>query len=332
MTASFRLSQQQHDGSVALLLFALVVLLPVMTSSTMITDDNFRGLIRDCLADLPHTNVHACNTMATWDVSRVTDCSLLFWEELPDASAWKLSAGADFFNVDISTWDTRSCTSMHGMFHGASAFNQPIGQWDVANVTDMARLFQGAKQFRQELVQWDTAKVTDMSHMFRYAETFAPAEPLAWNVAQVRSFEYMFHDALEFNNAAIAKWHVTGAREEETVDDDLVSINDRQWAFKSMFDGAIAFNIDISDWDITSAKSLALMFHVSSELLYMSYICGILVVYHLTQGNCGSILAPIRTIRKYTHQPQIHHVITFIHSFIHSERAFLRSRFVPVEY
>jgi surface protein len=218
---------------------------------------------------LPHL-MDACDTMATWDVSRVTDCSLLFWEELPQAQqAWKLSAGAEIFNVDISAWDTRSCTSMHGMFHGAAAFNQPVGKWDVANVTDMARLFQGAKQFRQELAHWDTRQVTDMSHMFRYAETFAPSQPLAWNVAQVRSFEYMFHDALEFNNEALAKWHVTGAmEEEETADNDdlVVSRNDRQWAFKSMFDGATAFNVDISDWDITGARSLALLFHVSSSL------------------------------------------------------------------
>ena len=238
-----------------------------MTESLSITNDNFHDLIRDCLAILPHDKT-ACDMMQNWDVSRVTDCSLLFWEELMDQNAWKLSVGAEWFNVDLSAWNTSSCTTMHGMFHGASVFNQPLDSWDVSNVMDMARMFQNAKQFHPDsLSRWNTAQVTDMSHMFRYAESFAPIQPLLWNVERVRSFQYMFHNALDFNNPGLATWQVTGARDDD--DDDVTNQQestssnvDRLWAFKSMFDGAISFNVDVSSWDISGAKSLAFMFHV----------------------------------------------------------------------
>jgi surface protein len=41
--------------------------------------------------------------MSTWDVSAVTDMSFVF-------------LGWASFNADISGWNTRSCTDMHGMF------------------------------------------------------------------------------------------------------------------------------------------------------------------------------------------------------------------------
>ena len=103
-----------------------------------IDDSNFKTLIHHCLKSHDQT---ACSGMAHWDVSRVTDCSFLFWEPGNDPNAdWTLLRGADVFNIDLSAWDTSSCTTMRSMFHGAEAFDQPIGNWNVQRVTDMSHM------------------------------------------------------------------------------------------------------------------------------------------------------------------------------------------------
>lgn len=84
-----------------------------LNSHPIISDANFKTLVRHCLKSHDES---ACNGMARWDTSRVTDCSLLFWEPTNDANEdWILLKGADTFNVDISGWNTSSCTTMKSM-------------------------------------------------------------------------------------------------------------------------------------------------------------------------------------------------------------------------
>jgi Mycoplasma protein of unknown function, DUF285 len=102
----------------------------------VISDANFKTLVRHCLKSQDPT---ACDSMAHWDVSKVTNCDLLFWEPTNDPNDdWVLLKGADTFNVDISRWNVSSCTTMKGMFNGAAAFDQPIGGWNVHRVTDVS--------------------------------------------------------------------------------------------------------------------------------------------------------------------------------------------------
>ncbi|MGY3688808.1 BspA family leucine-rich repeat surface protein [Vibrio coralliilyticus] len=53
--------------------------------------------------------------------SHVTDMSHLFAKD-------------EFFNQDISRWDTRRVTNMDGMFLGAKRFDQDLTVWDVSKV------------------------------------------------------------------------------------------------------------------------------------------------------------------------------------------------------
>jgi len=82
-----------------------------------IDDSNFKTLVRHCLKS---HDEKACDGMAHWDISRVKDCSQLFWEPTSgnndeSGSELVLLKGADTFNVDISGWNTSSCTTMESM-------------------------------------------------------------------------------------------------------------------------------------------------------------------------------------------------------------------------
>ena len=104
-------------------------------------DGNLKPLLRHCLRNLSPKNPHACDFVADWDVSHVTNCSHLFYEPTYDSqNDWMLFEGAQFFNVDISGWQTTSCTTMKSMFHGASSFNQPLDHFDTTRVTDMSHM------------------------------------------------------------------------------------------------------------------------------------------------------------------------------------------------
>lgn len=67
--------------------------------------------------------------IGTWDVSRVTDFSVLF-----HAGRNNLSST---FNEDLNGWNTSSAESMAFMFTGASLFNGNISLWSTERVTNM---------------------------------------------------------------------------------------------------------------------------------------------------------------------------------------------------
>ena len=58
-----------------------------------------------------------------WDVSNVTDMSIMFSSE-----------EATFFNQPLNKWNVSNVKNMHGMFFNASSFNQPLNKWNVSKV------------------------------------------------------------------------------------------------------------------------------------------------------------------------------------------------------
>jgi len=225
-------------------------------------DANFKSQFRACLKALPD-DATACDAVADWDVSRVTDFSKLFWEPIENSSDWNLLPGAATFNVDLNRWHvTSKATSMRSMFHSARSFNQPLSPslWDTSSVRDFARAFESASMFDQDISYWDTSSATDMSSMFRFAERFNSGNnPIFfWDVQQVKHFEFMFHAAFSFRSD-ISGWNVGGAT--DFAENQETELKDAK-AFGHMFEGASVFNADLSQWELSSqVRSLRYMFH-----------------------------------------------------------------------
>ena len=128
---------------------------------TPITDSNFSQAIETCLSTNPIDGMCSDSeygAMPDWDVSQVTNMSLVFEEY------------GTTFNGDIGSWDVSNVTFMYNMFSSAYAFNQDIGSWDVSNVNTMWGMFIGAYAFNQDISSWDVSNVTNMRNMFSSAD------------------------------------------------------------------------------------------------------------------------------------------------------------------
>ena len=144
-------------------------------------------------------------SIVSWDVSNVTDMSLMFYLE-------------NSFNQPIGDWDVSNVTNMQGMFP-SSAFNQPIGDWDVSNVTDMKNMFTSTL-FNQPIGDWDVSNVTDMFGMF-FSTPFN--QPIGdWDVSSVTNMYYMFGEADAFNRD-LSSWVVDDVFDCEAFSDGATS-------------------------------------------------------------------------------------------------------------
>ena len=221
--------------------------------------------------------------ISSWEVSHVTNMASMF-------------SAAVAFNQDISGWDVSNVQDMGSMFRSAGAFDQDIGDWDVSSVQDMTLMFAGHIAFNQDISDWDVRSVREMDYMFARNPTFNNAglaldwantssvnnmgamfwQATAfnqdignWNVSHVKEMLAMFQQATAFNQD-ISDWDVSSVQTMRDMFRDATVFNNGgvalDWANTSsvnnmgaMFFGAIAFNQDISGWDVGNVTSMGSM-------------------------------------------------------------------------
>ena len=195
--------------------------------------------------------------------SGVTDMSSLFQGHM--FQRW--DSGPPTPHGDISSWDTSSVTTMKYMFTDATSLNGDISGWDTSSVTDMAGMFLRAIYFNQDISGWDTAQVTNMRAMFDSAKRFNQ-DISGWDTAQVTDMYGMFLGATSFNQDISRLEH--GEGEDHGVDVRLAPLPSTRtsagWdtaavtTMKDMFNGATAFNQDISNWKTAAVTDMQGMF------------------------------------------------------------------------
>jgi surface protein len=72
---------------------------------------------------------------------------------------------ATAFNQILTAWDVSSVTDMSLMFSRAGVFNQALAAWEASSATNMKYMFEYASAFNQVLC-WDMSRVTYTSDMF----------------------------------------------------------------------------------------------------------------------------------------------------------------------
>ncbi len=206
----------------------------------------------------------------TWDVSSITDFSLLFSPFFKDTLYY--SSLHSTFNSNIINWDVSSGTNFYGMFHGALAFNQDISSWDVSSGNNFALMFSDADAFNQDIGGWDVSNGTLFNQMFRLADAFNQ-DIGDWDVSSGNNFSLMFSDAEVFNQD-IGGWDVSNGtnfghmfQEARKFNQDIGSWDVSNGTdFSRMFYWADAFNQDIGGWDVSNGTDFTYMFHLANKM------------------------------------------------------------------
>ena len=172
--------------------------------------------------------------ISSWNTSRFTDTSSMFQ-----------SGTASAFNQDISSWNTDSITNASSMFRGASAFTSDLSNWfssgslvnTVGFTGGINSIFYDAVSFDGDVDGWDTSNLTCLIDSFRGTTSFNKSLS-TWDVGNVLFFIDCFKDAKLFTGLGLPGWNTSSAT-----------------SFLGMFNGATAFNQDLSSWDISSLTS-----------------------------------------------------------------------------
>lgn len=101
--------------------------------------------------------------IGTWDVSKVTDFSIMFscYAADPGAHPGAFNNGG---STSISTWNTGSALTMRGMFFSQYAFNKTINSWDTSKVTNMNRMMASTPGYDLPLNNLNVSLVTDFGN------------------------------------------------------------------------------------------------------------------------------------------------------------------------
>lgn len=170
------------------------------------------------------------DSIRNWNVSNVTDFSFMF--ATPDSDAVPHA-----FNQPLDGWDVSAARFMNNMFEGGT-FSQPLEAWDVRHVEDFTRMF-SRSGFNASLAGWNLSSATSVEHMLHQS----PFNSDTTNWVLPSNAKGLVNGARDFNHASALSWDVSGVTNME-----------------GLFQGARAFNQDISGWDVSNVTNMKDMF------------------------------------------------------------------------
>ena len=194
-------------------------------------------------------------------------------------TGWQLDSCEEFsymfansnFNGSVANWtlSTTVAISMVSMFTACPLFTGTgIETWNTGRVITFLSMFNGASVFNGNISTWNVGSCTDFRNMFRNAYLFNQNLG-SWDMRAATDISEMFRDAWAFNGA-IGSWSTStrltamygifnGAKAfNQDISRWTVS---RVADFTSVFRGCVAFNQDISAWNTSSATNMTTMFY-----------------------------------------------------------------------
>lgn len=197
----------------------------------------------------------------------------------------EMFAGNTAFNQKINTWDVRAVKTAAGMFKDNTKFTQFIGTWfDTTSgpqtfaLEDTSSMFEGSI-YNNNLSKWNMKTVKNVSRMFADTTLFDQyVEPWFQKVGgtiphAVENVSGIFEGAQKYNKPT-GKWDLRAVTDASNMFKDTVLFNQTvDNLFKSadgvdpivenisgLFDGAAAFNQEITSWNLSTVKDASKMF------------------------------------------------------------------------
>ena len=122
-----------------------------------------------------------------------------------------MSYNTSLVSLDVSNWDTGSCTRYHDMFVSDSALETIIGleNWDTGSAVNMISLFNGCASLKNfgDLSGWDVRNVTDIGYMFAGCQALEELTITGWDAPSLLYVTSMFNNARNLRRVNLSGWN-----------------------------------------------------------------------------------------------------------------------------
>lgn len=195
-------------------------------------------------------------SVTTWNVSKVTDMSNMFYccDSLPSIDLKPNTCTAKDGSGQYTAWNTASLKNTSGMFMDYGGENHALNTVDTTG--------------------WDTSKLEDTSYMFMECRGLTAVKGIeSWNVSSLKDANNMFQDCQSLQTINVSNWN-TASLENTSV----------------MFGSCKALkSIDISKWDMSKVTKSNAMFVYCESFTELTLPKSLVVVGERFAGYCPKL-------------------------------------------
>lgn len=156
--------------------------------------------------------------------------------------------------IGIEEWDTSNRTSLQAMFRGCASFIKPdidLSKWNVSNVTNIHYMFFNSGFTSIDLHGWDARKVTTTGDVFYGSKNLETIDLSNWKTPSKISFSGLCYNCTALKSINFSGWDWKNIK--------ITSLTNA-FVCKNLE------NLDVTDWDISEAYSIAAAFRYCEKL------------------------------------------------------------------
>ena len=195
-------------------------------------------------------------SVTTWNVSKVTDMSNMFYccDSLPSIDLKPNTCTAKDGSGQYTAWNTASLKNTSGMFMDYGGENHAL---TTVNTTG-----------------WNTSKLEDTSYMFMECRGLTAVKGIeSWNVSGLKDAHNMFQDCQSLQTINVSDWNTASLENTSVMFSSCHSLR----------------SIDITKWDMSKVTKSNAMFSYCKSFTDLTLPKSLTVIGSYFAGNCPKL-------------------------------------------
>ena len=195
-------------------------------------------------------------SVTTWNVSKVTDMSNMFYccDSLPSIDLKPNTCTAKDGSGQYTAWNTASLKNTSGMFMDYGGENHALTTVDTTG--------------------WDTSKLEDTSYMFMECQNLTAVKGIEiWNVSSLKTANNMFQDCQSLQTINVSDWNTASLENTSVMFSSCHSLR----------------SIDITKWDMSKVTKSNAMFSYCKSFTELTLPKSLTVIGSYFAGNCPKL-------------------------------------------
>ena len=157
-------------------------------------------------------------SVTTWNVSKVTDMSNMFYccDSLPSIDLRPNTCTAKDGSGAYTAWNTASLKKTSGMFMDYGGQNHSLTAvdttgWDTSKLEDASYMFMECRGLTEVkgIENWDVSSLKDAHNMFQDCQSLETINVANWNTASLENASVMFSSCHSLRSIDITKWDMS---------------------------------------------------------------------------------------------------------------------------